>query len=92
MSPKKANPDDAQLDLSVEEIDEPTAEHDAVDDAVVIDAAATEVLVDVAEADPEGGEDGDAEGGDSDGGEDDGSVIARLDWEGASIDASDALL
>ena len=60
MSRRKASEDDAQLDLSVEEADEPTAEHDAVaDDAPVIDAAATEVLVDVAEADPDD-EDADA--------------------------------
>jgi DNA gyrase subunit A len=92
VSRKKANPDDAQLDLSVGETDEPTAEHEAASEAPVIDAAATEVLVDIAEADPDDGDDGDTEAGSGDGGEDDGSGIARLDWEGDSIDASDALL
>jgi DNA gyrase subunit A len=93
VSRKKANPDDAQLDLSVGETDEPTAEHEAASEAPVIDAAATEVLVDIAETDPDDGDDdGDTEAGSGDGGEDDGSGIARLDWEGDSIDASDALL
>ena len=93
MSPKKAHEDDAQLDLSVEEPDEPTAEHEAATEAPMIDVAASEVLVDVAEADPEGDEeDSEADTASGDGGEDDGSGIARLDWDGDSIDASDALL
>ncbi len=79
MSRKRAAGESAQeeqLDLDVEEA---TAEHDAPEPESELDGA----------AEPTSTADDDTGGGDDDGGA---GGIARLDWEGDSVDASDALL
>ena len=88
-------PQEEQLDLSVEIDDETTAEHDKAGDTSEPTAESTPLDTDDAdEAEAEESDDEDADeaptGGDDD--DDGGSRIARLDWDGDSVDASDALL
>jgi hypothetical protein len=91
-------PQDEQLDLSVEIDDETTAEHDKAGDAGEPTAESAPLDTDTDDVAEESDDDEDANeasdeaptGGDDD--DDGGSRIARLDWDGDSVDASDALL
>ena len=90
-------PQDEQLDLSVEIDDETTAEHDNAGDASEPTAESAPLDTDTddeaEESDDEAADEESDEaptGGDDD--DDGGSRIARLDWDGDSVDASDALL
>ncbi len=82
---------EGQLDLSVEETEEPTAEHDHPTGDAPVEKVAV-VLETEAEDDADVDVDDDAAAEEADGNDDGGGGIARLDWEGESIDASDALL
>ena len=89
-------PQDEQLGFDIEVDEESTAEHAHApateEPATVVADASVDAEVDEPDGgdeDGEGGE-GDASGDDDD--DDGGSRIARLDWDGDSVDASDALL
>jgi DNA gyrase subunit A len=89
-------PQDEQLGFDIEVDEESTAEHahapTTEEPATVVADASVDAEVDEPDGgdeDGEGGE-GDASGDDDD--DDGGSRIARLDWDGDSVDASDALL
>ncbi|MGA0122926.1 MAG: DNA gyrase subunit A, partial [Gaiellales bacterium] len=95
---RKAQADDAQLDLVVADDGEATAEHDAAaPDPEPAPTRARRAAAIAAGPEPsaagDAGDDG-AAPADGDDGDDDGTGggIGRLDWEGDSVDASDALL
>jgi hypothetical protein len=88
-------PQDEQLGFDIEVDEESTAEHAHAPAAEEPEAVTAEASVDPEGDESDGDEDdvdadadGDASGDDDDGG----SRIARLDWDGDSVDASDALL
>jgi DNA gyrase subunit A len=89
-------PQDEQLGFDIEVDEESTAEHAHApateEPAAVVADASVDAEVDEPDGGDEDGEggDGDASGDDDD--DDGGSRIARLDWDGDSVDASDALL
>ena len=89
-------PQEEQLDLSVEIDDETTAEHDNAGDtseptaeSAPLDANGADGAENEAEESDDDADEAPAGGDDDDDG---GSRIARLDWDGDSVDASDALL
>ena len=89
-------PQDEQLGFDIEVDEESTAEHAHAPAAEEPAAVVADASVDAEVDEPDGGdEDGEGGEGDASGDDDDddgGSRIARLDWDGDSVDASDALL
>jgi DNA gyrase subunit A len=89
-------PQDEQLGFDIEVDEESTAEHTHAPATEEPAAVVADASVDAEGDEPDGGdEDGEGGEGDASGDDDDddgGSRIARLDWDGDSVDASDALL
>lgn len=89
-------PQDEQLGFDIEVDEESTAEHAHAPATEEPAAVVADASVDAEGDEPDGGdEDGEGGEGDASGDDDDddgGSRIARLDWDGDSVDASDALL
>ena len=89
-------PQDEQLGFDIEVDEESTAEHAHAPATEEPAAVVADASVDAEVDEPDGGdEDGEGGEGDASGDDDDddgGSRIARLDWDGDSVDASDALL
>jgi DNA gyrase subunit A len=89
-------PQDEQLGFDIEVDEESTAEHAHAPATEEPAAVVADASVDAEGDEPDGGdEDGEGGEGGASGDDDDddgGSRIARLDWDGDSVDASDALL